>query len=122
MTNKGIQKPPKHLSESSKNWWISVCDSWELENHHRLLLTACCEALDRAEQARQAVANDGAFFTNRHGEIKPHPGLATERDACALFARLLRELQLDVSAPPDSPRPSPLAAYRPPHLQKVEVR
>jgi hypothetical protein len=32
-------------------------------------------------------------------EIRPHPGVAVERDQKALLARLLREMNLDVDAP-----------------------
>jgi len=82
---------------------ISVVRDFELEAHHIHLLTAACEALDRAEQARKTIAKDGPFFRNRHGERKAHPALSVERDNRALYARLIRELNLDVDSP-DDPR------------------
>jgi|SRR5690349_17978313 phage terminase small subunit len=90
---------PKHLRKPTKEFWLSVVRDFALEEHHIKLLTAACEAWDRAIQAREAVEAAGMFFTNRHHEIKPHPGLAVERDNRALFARLLRELNLDVETP-----------------------
>ena len=103
-------KPPSYLLPATRKWWASVVEDFEMEPHHRLLLTAACEALDRVTLAREAVAVDGAFFTDRHGARKPHPGLIVERDNRTLFARLLRELALDVDAP-DAPRPPQIGGY-----------
>ncbi len=97
------RRPPKHLRPATKAWWSTVVHDYHLEPHHVLLLTAACESLDRAAQGREAVEKDGAFFVDRHGARKPHPGLQVERDSRALFSRLLRELGLDVDAP-DAPR------------------
>ena len=102
---------PKHLRKPTKEFWLNVVRDFALEEHHVKLLTAACEAWDRAIQAREAVETAGMFFTNRHSEIKPHPGLAVERDNRALFARLLRELNLDVETPSE-------AYSRPPALVK----
>ena len=103
---------PKHLSESSRVWWKSVNSEWELDDHHRHLLTLACECLDRVTQAREAVLADGLFFVDRHGARKPHPGLSVERDNRTLFTRIVRELQLDAEATPDAKRPPELSYYR----------
>jgi P27 family predicted phage terminase small subunit len=92
-------KAPKHLRKETKVFWSSVVRDFQMEHHHIHVLTAACEAWDRVTQSREAITKAGAFFTNRHGEIKPHPGLAVERDNRALFARLIRELNLDVDSP-----------------------
>jgi len=104
-------RAPKHLRPAMKTWWTSVVRNFQLEDHHRLLLTAACEALDRAEQAREAILHDGPYFSDRHGAIKPHPGLQTERDSKALFARFVRELDLDAEAPGEAKRPPALPRY-----------
>ena|SRR5665811_1843596 len=96
------RRAPKHLRAATKVWWSSVIRDYGLEDHHVLLLTAACESLDRAAMAREAIEKDGAFFVDRHGSRKPHPGLAVERDSRSLFKSLLRELGLDVA--PDAPR------------------
>jgi phage terminase small subunit len=103
-------KPPGHLLPATRQWWASVVEDFEMEPHHIKLLTACCECWDRAIQAREAVASEGMFFTDRHGARKPHPGLIVERDNRTLFARLLRELALDVE-PPDAARPPRIGGY-----------
>jgi phage terminase small subunit len=92
-------RAPKHLRAETKSFWLSIARDYELEEHHLKLLTGACEALDRATEAREAINKASAYFTNRHGEIKPHPGLSVERDSRSLFARLIRELSLTVDDP-----------------------
>ena len=95
---------PTHLAASTRAWWRSVMVDYQLEGHHQHLLTLGCEALDRAEEARKRLAEDGSFYTDRHGAPKVHPAVAVERDARLSYARLLRELDLDGEPGPD-PRP-----------------
>jgi phage terminase small subunit len=96
------RRAPRHLRPSSKAWWTAVVRDYSLEDHHVLLLTGACEALDRAEQARETLLAEGCYFTDRHGARKPHPGLQSERDSKRLFQSLLREMGLDIA--PDAPR------------------
>ncbi len=105
-------RPPNHLSGDSKKWWLEVIGGYELEEHHRKLLTGCCEALDRAAEARRAVARDGAYQKNRFNDLVKHPGVGVERDAMTTFARLLRELDLDVEPPSEARRPAQLRSIR----------
>jgi phage terminase small subunit len=101
------QKPasaPKHLQPATRQWWESVNTAYALEDHHRRLLTLAGEAWDRAQQAREAVSAHGLTFLDRWGSVKARPEVAIERDSRIGFARLLRELALDVS-PPDDSRP-----------------
>jgi phage terminase small subunit len=62
-----------------------------------------CEALDRGEEARNAVKSDGTYLRDRFGQLKPHPALAVERDARVAVARLARELNLEPPAPEARP-------------------
>ncbi len=95
-------RAPKHLRNETKAFWLSVLRDYQLEAHHVKLLTSACESWDRATEARETISTEGAFFRNRHGEIKPHPGLAVERDNRGLFARLIRELSLTADNPTES--------------------
>lgn len=102
-------KPPKHLRPETRRWWLETATKWVLEGHHLHLLTLAGEALDRAQQAREAILKDGAFFAPPNGGApKKHPGIAVERDSMIAFARLVRELDLDGSPQPDA-RPPRLA-------------
>lgn len=103
MTSKPALKPPKHLRPETAAWWLSVADAFALEAHHLRLLTLAGEAWDRGQEAREMVAAAGPYFTDRFGQPKAHPALAVERDSRLSFARLLRELALDVDPPESRP-------------------
>src|SRR3989442_918574 len=97
-------KAPPHLESATAAWWVSVVTSWELDPHHVRLLTLAGEAFDRAVQARQILDRRGLTFKDRFGQPKPRPEVAIERDSRISFARLLRELDLDIDAPADDRR------------------
>lgn len=114
MTDNAGKTPPEHLSEASATWWASVVADWDLEPHHIHLLTLAAEARDRAEQARLMIARDGLLVETVTGGTKTHPAVAVERDSRIAFARLLRELDLDVETPSaDRSRPPALKSNRP---------
>jgi len=104
VTARTTPKAPSHLSAEARRWWTEVLSSYQLEPHHRLLLRAACEAWDRAQQARRAIRKHGATYTDRFSQPRSRPEVQTEKDAATLFARLLRELQLDVEPPKETPR------------------
>ena len=104
-------KPPKHLSRAAAAWWRHVVGEYELEPHHLHLLKLACEALDRGESARAAIAVHGETYTDNQGNPRTRPEVAIERDCRIAFARLARELDLDTS-PPAAPAPR-----RPPTLR-----
>jgi P27 family predicted phage terminase small subunit len=101
-------KAPAHLSDSTRVWWRSVVREYELQDHHLRLLQAAAECWDRLQQARELLSRDGLVVEGREGGMRPHPCVAIERDARIGFARLVRELDLDVE-PPSSMRTSPAA-------------
>ena len=105
---KSTLKPPKHLTEGARKWWRTVVKDYRLEVHHLHLLQATCEAWDRLQQARAIVDREGPTFTDDRGNARAHPAVAIERDARVGFARLVRELDLDVE-PPASNRVGPPA-------------
>lgn len=99
-------KPPKHLRPATRRWIDSVLSEFVLEEHHQRLLLLAAGAWDRAEQAREALAEAKSLtYTDRFGSPKPRPEVAIERDSKVVFARLLRELGLDVAAPGEASRP-----------------
>lgn len=107
---KGVAAPD-HLAPATVAWWVSVVTDWELDQHHVRLLTLAAEAYDRAVQARKVIDRRGLTFRDRFGQPKPRPEVAIERDARISFARLLRELDLDVDGP--------AAERRPPLLRRI---
>lgn len=101
-------KAPKHLRAATARWWESVMDDYALEQHHIRLLTLAAEAWDRGQEAREALVKHGLTFNDRFGAPHSRPEVAIERDSRIAFARLVRELALDVDAPAEAARPVPI--------------
>jgi P27 family predicted phage terminase small subunit len=93
-------RPPAHLSLAARRLWAAILGTYELEPHHRALLTKALEAMDRADQARAEIGAGPLLITSRLGALVPHPLLSVERDARAQFATIMRGLGLDVEGPP----------------------
>jgi phage terminase small subunit len=102
---RSLPKPPEHLSSASQTLWRSVIEDYELEPHHLELLRLALEALDRCEQARRLIEEEGPVFRDRFGCPRPHPRVAIERDSRIAAARLWRELDLEGEPMPDPRMP-----------------
>ena len=102
---------PRHFRAATRKWWDMVVSTYELESHHLKVLALACAAWERAEEARAVIKREGCFDKDRFGTRRAHPAVAVERDASTLFARLVRELDLDVDAAPDTARPPQLRRY-----------
>jgi phage terminase small subunit len=85
---------------------------YELEPHHLRLLQLAGEAWDRSQQAREALDQHGMTFDDRFGAPHARPEVAIERDARLAFARLVRELDLDVDTPAGPRRPPAIRSNR----------
>jgi len=107
-------KPPAHLRPATKRWFSAVLREYALEDHHIKLLTRAAEAWDRGEEAREAIGTHGLTFLDRFETPRARPEIAIERDSRTGFARLLRELDLDVEGPAQSTRPPALRSNRRP--------
>lgn len=99
-------RPPRHLRPATRRWWQSVVDDWQLEEHHRRLLTLAGEAWDRGQEARALIRLEGLTTPTKAGGSRLHPAIRIETDCRLGFARLIRELDLDL-APPAEARRSP---------------
>lgn len=104
-------KPPKHLQPATQAWWSAVLDDYDLEQHHVRLLTKACESWDLSEAAREAIAEHGMTYLDRFNCPRARPEIAIEKDSKIAFARLVREIGLDIAPPSDS-RPPALRANR----------
>lgn len=117
MTTPRPKKPkairaPRHLKAATRAWFREVSENFVLEPHHVRLLQLACEAWDRSVQAREALAKNGLTFADRYGSPRTRPEVAVERDSRLAFARLVRELALDVSPPPETARPPRLGGAK----------
>jgi P27 family predicted phage terminase small subunit len=110
----GRPRAPSHLKPATAAWFRNVVSEYEMQDHHIRLLELAGEAWDRCQQARQALAEHGLTFTDRFGAPHARPEVAVERDSRISFARLLRELDLDLETPqqPAGRRPPSLRSNR----------
>jgi phage terminase small subunit len=92
---------PADLSPTMARWWDQVVKEHELEPHRLHLLHLACQAKDRCEQAREAIAEHGSTYVDRFGAPRLRPEVAIERDSRQAFARLLRDLDLRAPSPWD---------------------
>ena len=114
MTVPNRKKPaaPPHLEAATRAWWSQAVADYQFEPHHLRLLTLAGEAWDRGQAARAAIATLGLTFDDRFGAPHARPEVAIERDSRLSFARLLRELDLDVDPPAQAARGPGLRANR----------
>jgi hypothetical protein len=94
---------PKDLSAAAKKWAKRVYADYAFEDYQIELVNEAARTKDRLAQAREAVKKDGAYFRDRLGSLRPHPGLIEERNNKVILARLIRELNL--SEDPEEVRP-----------------
>ena len=100
---------PRHLNTATKKWFRHVLEEYELEAHHVKLLTLACEAWDRATEAEKAVRKFGVLYKDPHTDRpKVNPAIKIKEQAEIIFARLLRELNLDIEPPKPPGRPPSL--------------
>lgn len=104
------KQAPPHLRPRTRAWWRAVIVGYELEAHHVHLLTLAAEQLDRAAEARERLSQEGAYLTDRFGQLRLHPAVQVERDASMTYAKLMRELDLDAAV--SEPRPPELRRWR----------
>ena len=97
---------PSHLSKDSAAWFNRTVALYAMDEYHLKLLTLACEAWDRAVQARKGIEKHGPTFVDRHGSRKPSPEIMIEKDSRTAFARLLREIGLDLASEPKSSPPA----------------
>ena len=93
-----------HLRPETRAWVASVTAEYRLEDHHARLLLLAAEAWDRCVAAREAVLLEGMVYVDRFGQPHARPEVDIESKARLAFARLVRELGLDL-AEPDPVRP-----------------
>jgi hypothetical protein len=111
-TPKKTSAVPAHLSGATREWFANVATEYELEPHHSRLLQLAAESWDRCQDARAVLDRDGISYTDRFGAPRARPEVAVERDSRLSFARLIRELDLDIEAPSSTPRPPGLRSNR----------
>jgi len=95
MTEK-LPTVPTGLSQETRAWWAQVVRDYELEGGHLKLLEMACRMLDRTKEARATLKKRGLTGKDKYGVARVHPCIVIERASALAFARLLRELNLDL--------------------------
>lgn len=100
---------PEHLATATKKWFREVLEQYDLEPHHVKLLTLAAEAWDRSVEAEKAIRKFGVLYKDPHSDKpKVNPAIKVKEQAEIIFARLLRELNLDIEPPKSPGRPPSL--------------
>ena len=99
---------PKHLQTVTKKWFKQVMADYLLESHHVKILTLAGETWDRAQACQEILDKEGLTYSDRFGCPRPRPEVKMKEQAEIIFARLIRELALDIEPPRDSGRPPSL--------------
>ncbi len=111
VTKQNSTKAPSYLTKESRKWFNQVVANFDLDSHHIRLLTLAAECWDEASTARKAVEKHGLTFTDRYNQPKERPEVGTARQARIGFARLLRDLALDIESPAES-RPNRIGGQK----------
>jgi phage terminase small subunit len=108
MKKSNTPKPPKGLSPAARRWWTRLRAGYGIDDDGGLaVLTEGAWAVHRAEEAKAIVDAEGLVTHDRWGQSKPHPAVATERDARGAVLRALKQLNLDLEPLRNGPgRPS----------------
>jgi len=112
MAQQEQRQAPRHLKAATRRWWAAVVADWKLEEHHVRVLTLAAEAWDRCQEARALIDRDGLTVETKAGGPRLHPAVRVETDCRLAFARLLRELDLDLDPPVEE-------RSRPPALRSI---
>lgn len=101
---------PTHLRAATREWYAAICRDYELESQDLKLLRMAAEAHDRCCEAREAITKHGLTYEDRFGQPRARPEAKMEIENRTSFARLMRELALDVAPPAEPKRPPVLRA------------
>jgi phage terminase small subunit len=73
-TDPEVPGPPEHLSERAQGLWREIVPRRAVSPERLALLQVALEALDRADAARQVIAQEGMITTTKTtGAVHVHP-------------------------------------------------
>ena len=91
-----MEYAPQHLEKETRKFWREILKTYDLEEHHKKLLTLACKAWDRAEESRLILDDQGITYIDRFDQPKTRPEVDIERKSRNDFRLLMRELGLDI--------------------------
>lgn len=93
-----LLEPPEHLTPRSKEFFRHVVGLSDYDAPARALLIRFCEVRDELEELRRQKIP--AFFQDKHGQPRVHPGKKHELALTNEYGKLFRLLGWD-QAPPN---------------------
>jgi phage terminase small subunit len=99
------EQVPNYLATEGRAFFEGIAGEYELDPPALALLAAASKQLDRIAEARAVLQKEPVIVQDRFGQSRTHPAVEVERNASVCFARLLREIGLDLEPPPDSRPP-----------------
>lgn len=90
-----VPPTPRGLAGKARKWFTETAQSYVFEPHAIPLLTDAAFAMQRGEQARSILGKEGIVLVDAFGKPFPHPATIVERQSAQLFAKLLRQLDLE---------------------------
>lgn len=110
MARVALPDAPSGLGGAGASLWVRVMAEFELvDAHHFCLLEQCCAALNRVEEARLILDQEGIVVRDRFDQAREHPAVQIELANRRLVAKLLRELGLDIATGEEYSRPPTLS-------------
>ncbi len=89
-----IPTTPKHLGKRGRSWWEYMAKEHAMVPSEFETLTLAAECLDRCDEARRTLDNEGMTVSTEAGSLKSHPALAVEARMKLVFVRLLASLKI----------------------------
>jgi hypothetical protein len=84
---------PSHLGVPERDLWKHYTTEHDFASTASIsLLLVALESHMRARECRERIKKDGLIYKNEKGALKPHPLLATERGAQALYIATMKKV------------------------------
>jgi P27 family predicted phage terminase small subunit len=93
----GKMKPPAHLSSEAKKIWRDTLENYQIDLQASMVLRAGLEAMDRRDEAREALKKTGCVVRDRWGQEKMSPWVQVEKDSAHTLYQAFRLLGLDLA-------------------------
>jgi phage terminase small subunit len=101
-----IPKSSIKLGKSGGSFRRKVLKEYRFTDEHDYRrLDLACGCLDRIDQFQEIIKIEGVMVEDRFQQTKEHPAVKGERDQKIVFARLIRELNLDIQPGKESRPP-----------------
>ncbi|MEV8081134.1 P27 family phage terminase small subunit [Pseudarthrobacter oxydans] len=104
---------PVELGKRGKAYYSQILEDYELEESEVQILLEAARTLDEVEALKAAVSELGVTTKGSTGQVVVNPALAEMRQARAMFARLVHQLDLPADEEDEEDKsPAETAAQR----------